>query len=300
MRRLILCIFVGWLGASSACAQKGVDIVKDTAQPSGKDAPKVTREFLLAHGFKESSEYPGDFVLSKVRLKGVARELGFPLSSLEYVVNVTGEIRTVKIRDREFTIESATLDENGFFVPGSLDGPDSLCTVSVSLANIEERQHIKSDSIPRLRIRSVVVPKQDSEPLQVTFDLSAEGKSPVAARQWNFKLFCTIADRSPIWVSLVFPKGTPDPIIVRPGKPMTFTVTTKSAPIPDRTWSSLPTGKYRLHVGIWKWKPGPQSFDYEWMGRGARSDEYKLVVAESAKAGKAKGTGKTPVEAGEE
>jgi len=48
--------------------------------------------------------------------------------------------------------------------------------------------HLGTDSMPRLRIDSVLIPDNPSEELKVTFKLSAEGKTHIALSQEQFSI----------------------------------------------------------------------------------------------------------------
>ena len=46
------------------------------------EKPKLTREYLLANGFKQSAKNPDSFTVESVRLGDISKKLNFPLSAL--------------------------------------------------------------------------------------------------------------------------------------------------------------------------------------------------------------------------
>jgi hypothetical protein len=140
MRRLATLLLLGVFGIASACAEK-----KDNSMKNSAGAIKVTREYLLAHGFKgsEDPDMPDVYELEKVRLRDVARDLGFAVTSLKPVPGQSPDedVRTVVAGDIHVMVENK-LDKDteeakeGKWVFGGyhpLDNPDSICNATVIL-----------------------------------------------------------------------------------------------------------------------------------------------------------------------
>ena len=68
--------------AQSQPERKGRATVKSDAKP-----PAITREYLLAHGFKQSAKDPDSFYAEKVRLGDIASALGFETSAIDHWIN---------------------------------------------------------------------------------------------------------------------------------------------------------------------------------------------------------------------
>lgn len=140
-----------------------------------------------------------------------------------------------------------------------------------------DRQYAKTDSVPHLGIKSVVMPKDKSKPWQITFELTATGKKPVAMSQGEFGVRVTRKAAPPLDICfyLLFPEQTPKVITVSPRKPMVFTVDVPPDAIPDDVFSS---GEYALQIVVSAGKRQKPSVDYEWEGIEHSSDKYKFVI----------------------
>ncbi len=268
----IVSVLLSFAGISIACGQQS----EDTKTSSTRS---ITSEFLLAHGFKQSATKPHIYTREHARLADVARDLGFSLKSLQPTVGQDSgsDVRTVDVDDSNFVVRSEVRDKNGHIIPGSLDDPDAICTISVSLRQAPVREFLKTDSSPRLRIMSVAVPEDRSEPLQVEFELAATGKKPVAILQSNFHVDLRGDNLLPgQGFGYPFPEGTPKIVIVSPGKPAVFKL---SVPVVDAV-GRLSSGKYTLRLRIQEFRGGrqPQSYDYEWEGREHHSNDFKFVI----------------------
>ena len=85
---------------------------------------------------------------------------------------------------------------------------------------------LRSDSNPPLRVKSVAMPKGRTGTLQVTFELAADGKSPLAVTeaQVSVRLYdgeTCVFEGHPT-------KNPPDVFRVQPGKPSTFSIALKA------------------------------------------------------------------------
>ena len=101
----------------------------------------------------------------------------------------------------------------------SLDNLDAMCTVTVTLDQTPKREYLKTNSSPRIQIKSVV-PDKKANRLQVTFEVSAIGSKPLAISQRWFNSIIVGRDASSDRTfSADFPKGTPEFISILPDKP---------------------------------------------------------------------------------
>jgi hypothetical protein len=263
-RAIVAAVLLGLLGMSLACAEKKGDEAMRTE-------PMVNREFLLAHGFKQSPDDADFYELKHVRLADASRDLGFALTSLQPALNEVriNDVFTVEVRGLCFSVQS-DVPYIKSLTDGLLDNPDTLCMVSVSLNQVPDREYLKTDSAPRLRIKSVAAPQDESKLLQITFEFAATGKKPVAALRGHFHVRVAEGDMPPnLCIAVSFPKGTPEVITVLPGKPMTFTVGVHT--------ETIPAGRCILRVVNADMKPQPQRVDYQWLGVN-RSDDYEFNI----------------------
>ncbi len=160
MERVILgVLFGGWV-LSTAFAEKD----EDKAMKTVSSVPEITRAYLLAHGFKESAADPGVFAREHVRLRDVLRDLGFRVSDLSPVPNGQrpNEALTVDARGMHVLVRPEFRDSKRGMGPGMVEQPlddaDLLCAVTVRFP-VSERKYLKTDSSPRMRIKSVAVPE---------------------------------------------------------------------------------------------------------------------------------------------
>jgi hypothetical protein len=163
-----------------------------------------------------------------------------------------------------------------------LDDPNAVCTVSYALYQVRGPEHLKTDSTPRVRITSVTVPRDPEKGMQVSFELAADGKTPLSVGQNEILVGFARGGQSPRDFPRLpesFPPGTPSRIRVSSRKPTVLTITTFSNTCPRTggSWSDLPAGQYLLCVGIASADPEGPRFDYHWEGI-TISDDYKLVI----------------------
>ena len=137
--------------------------------------------------------------------------------------------------------------------------------------------YLKTESHPRLRIKSVQKPEKKSQPLELALELSCEGKTMVAVSQEQFSIHIYTDQQPYLFVGdASFPTNAPRVFTVKPQKSSTLSVTTSTNHLRDgKSWSDLPPGIYTLRVYIGSGKT-PQ-FDYQWLGQ-TYSDDYKLVI----------------------
>jgi hypothetical protein len=89
---------------------------------------RVTRDFLLTHGFVQSTNQPELYTLGGITLKEAATLLGFSPKDLAHGTNNPPDvdIRLVVIRDYQFAIV-------GGHTHYALDDPETVCSVKVWL-----------------------------------------------------------------------------------------------------------------------------------------------------------------------
>ena len=105
---------------------------------SQSDSDRVTPEFLVDRGFIQGKSDTNLYTLGQVTLEEAARRLGFSTSQMRPTPSqsIDSDIRIVKVRNLLFVIRSEMRDSRGRVISGSLDNPDALCSVSVSLAQV--------------------------------------------------------------------------------------------------------------------------------------------------------------------
>jgi hypothetical protein len=272
MKQVLVGVLLGLLGTSLACAQKEDDMKKKT--PS---TPTIARDYLLANGFSESKESrPGAFIREHAHLRNVMRTIGVPLAALRSTRSqpAHSDVRTANCNGLYVIVRSEVRNQKGSIVSHSLDDPEAICTVEVWIEG-PDRGYQKTDGAPRLQVKSVAVPEDRSQPLEIEFALAATGKKPVAILQSDFRVQLTGGNIPPhTGFGFYFPEGTPQIVIVSPGKPALFKLH-----VPVETVGPLSSGKYavRIRIGSDKGREPPR-FDYEWEGVEHSSDEYKFVI----------------------
>jgi hypothetical protein len=257
--------------ASLTCAEEGKSVEKTT-----KPTPKVTRDYLLARGYKELANRDGALAKEHAGLRTVLEDLGISRASLRPTLNQPphSDERAADVGGLYVIVSSEVKDDQGRILLDSLDDPNAICTVLVWFQG-PKREYAKTDSSPLIRIKSVAVPDDHSQPLQIEFDLSAIGKKPVAILQNDFQVYMEgggIPPQSGFLAS--FPKKTPGAIVVSPGKSAVFRL---SVHVAFAEW--LSPGEYgaRIRIGPAKQRER-QRLDYEWEGEEHWSNEYKFVV----------------------
>ena len=252
------------------------------------EKPKLTRENLLAHGFKQSEKDKDLFVAEHARLGDVESALGFQITSLRPTVSqdMHSDMRHGLVEGKQVLIKSEVRDENGRIVRKSLDKPDAICTVYVWVKKyVPPTPPLRSDSTPRVQVKSVTVPKDRDKPLQVTFELAADGKTPVGLIQDQFNVYITQGDSQAFTGTAQFPAHSVHRVLVKPGSPITYTVTAPDeGTLAEGEWKGLDPGKYTLRVvieGVGLVKG--MGFDYLWLegqphDRKVESKKFEFTV----------------------
>jgi len=273
--RVIMGFLLGLFGMLLGCSSKG-----DRTMQTPHSTEKITREYLLSRGFKQSVTDPDIFEAENVRVVDMAHKLGFSLTDLLPTSNqaLESDERTVKIKDLEFLVRSEVRDHNDHIIHGSLDNPDAICTVSVSVKQALSQKYLVTDSFPGLCIKAVNVAQDASKSLQISFELFADGKKPLAVYQSQFSVHLARLNQPFEFCSgdILFPKETPQVITVLPGKPIIITVIAFANKDTDKLWNSLPAGEYVLSIEIGGSKE--QNYDYQWVSSPVDSDKYQLFI----------------------
>jgi hypothetical protein len=242
-------------------------------------------------------DYPGSYRREHVILGDVSRDLGFPIAALQGLPSGPSESdnRAVWLNGLYFVVSSEVRGPNGLIMPGSLDDPKAVCTVGVSLTPARTAAPVGKKLGPRIRIKSVSLPKKPSESLKMTLEVSSEdGMEKLAVRKDGFCVRFSTADAvtKGVWLwgeGLVFPSGTPDWISIPPvNPPVALTVTESGGrfrmplggfKVASGPWADLPPGKYVVSIGITKWRGSVPPFDYDHVsGANNFSDVYEFVV----------------------
>jgi hypothetical protein len=253
-----------------------------------RDDARHVRQLVLSCGFTRVGTRPfcDEYELKGVHLAAAARDLGFPLAAMRHVEGEAAwggpETRIVPLEGFFFVIDSEA--ERAFDSSSSqrpLDDPNAICTVSVAFDQVRNEPRLKTESSPRIRITSVAVPADPAKPLQVTYELIADGKTPLGVEGMDvFVGFAGAGTRAQDLPGLdLATPGFLDEISALPGKPVVLTAVTERA-ICLRTrkpWSELPPGEYVLCVGIASAIGERSPCDYHWTGLEV-SDEYKLEI----------------------
>jgi len=272
MRRLVTVGLVLALGRAFGDGEKAEPIAH-----VGGSNQEVSREYLLAHGFKRSARHPRTFVASGIRLGKAMRDLGicpsdiypFPIEAPKFEVHAA-----IRYGSYVIYISSEMKDAAGRGVPGGLQDPNSLCTVSVVL------DCAAPDAQAVVRIRSVAVTDPDTRRLQVTFLLMAVGKTPLAFSQRQFSVFLSGGPLSDevYGADVKFAKNTPTVITVSSGKPVVLTMSVAGvlSDLKERVaLASLAAGEYRVGVAVSNNPKKVREFDYESLDEW--KSDYRLI-----------------------
>ena len=214
--------------------------------------------------------------------------LGFQITALRPTVSQppNSDMRQGLVEGKQVLVQSEVRDEKGRIVRKSLDKPDAICTVYVSLKKyVPPKPPLRSDSTPRVQVKSVTVPKDRAKPLQVTFELAADGKTPVGLIQGQFNAYIMQGDSQAFTGTVQFPARSVHRVLVKPGSPITYTVTAPDeGTIAEGEWKGLDPGKYTLRVvieGVGLVKG--MGFDYLWLegqprDRKVESNKFEFTV----------------------
>jgi len=256
----------------------------ESATQSAPSQPKINGKYLLAHGFQQKWKEtdPDIYDLETARLSDVLRDLGLSVEDLQPTVNRPGffDWRDALREGMYVRVEPHDRDPSG----KSFGKSGSPCTVRVWLNEPPPQAYLKTESSPRMRVQSVKALQDPSKPLQITFELAAEGKTPlVLDSRGQFWIHLTTIGHSPQTVRAIlasFPKGTPDRISVSPERPIMLSVSATDEganPVTHGPWTSLRPGQYVVAVRIAHFKKGGPYFDYQWVGS-KFSDEYTFSL----------------------
>ena len=118
--------------------------------PWKSEKPKLTRENLLAHGFKQSEKDKDLFVAEHARLGDVGSGLGFQITALRPTVSqdMHSDTRHGLVEGKQVLVKSEVRDEKGRIVRKSLDKPDAICTVYVWVKSMCPPSRLYGRTVP--------------------------------------------------------------------------------------------------------------------------------------------------------
>jgi len=149
--------------------------------------------------------------------------------------------------------------------------------IATCLANARTN-YLSPDGWIRPRIKAVAITKERPQHLQVTFELVAVGKTPVAVAQDQFGIL--ISKRRWYFDSgLSFTNGAPRIFTVSPDTRLTINATVLLTNKWDekQRWIELSPGQYGAQIFIGSGKT--RQFDYQWMGQ-MSSDRLEFEIME--------------------
>jgi hypothetical protein len=130
------------------------------------------------------------------------------------------------------------------------------------------------EGFPRLRIKSVATPKEKSRPLELTVELTADGKTPVSVSREQFSVH--ISPYPSFIADAIFPTNAPQVFTVPSQKSVSFTLSVSTNRF-DRgeRWSELRPGKHTIQVYLNSGKS--REFDYQFLGQ-TYSDSHEIEI----------------------
>ena len=138
-----------------------------------------------------------------------------------------------------------------------------------------------TESSPVIVIKSVITPTIAKKPLEIVFELKANGTSPVAIAGKDLDV--VIQDNSNSWLFTAtpyFPNEKRKIFIMQPGQPLILKATVLNDKMnKKKAWYSLPSGEYKIRIYAFSSKT--LEFDYQWLGQ-ACSNEYKFMIGKTA------------------
>ena len=139
----------------------------------------------------------------------------------------------------------------------------------------QQPPYLSPDPAVKFQIKGVTVPTNLSQPLQVTFEMAATGKTPIAVSQDHFAfVMWRPGNFSEESGDLLFSNTVPNILIAQSMSNITITATIASNDF-HQSWSHSGPGQYGMQIAIGSDKT--RHFDYEYMGQ-RRSDPYLFAV----------------------
>jgi hypothetical protein len=166
---------------------------------------------------------------------------------------------------------------------------DAVRCISVSLTSGTSDKAASKFAVtasrPKVRIVAVRASQLVRGGLDVTFEIAADGKSPIAFSQSQVRVDLGEQEGSPYFEAktLRFTRETPGVLKVAPGKPVVLTVGVDGEFGPLGRWGDLPAGRYSIGVSVCGNTKGEQRFDYHWIGS-AHSARFPVLRTEKGKA----------------
>ena len=259
-------------GTTSSAAESAAsrDKKEGRLMESTATMPEVTREYLLANGFKQPRNDPNVFALAGVRLGDVARKLGFAITSLRPVPSSPPDqdVRHVFLGDAHCVVKSQpVIDPNHRLIRRKLNNPDVVCDVTVSFGK-PAASPFAPDGSPHMKIKSVTVPQDRTKPIQATVELTTDGKKPLGIDPMRVHICLFDGEDRVFYGEALVPETARRPTFsVDPGKAVSLAVSSSTNSGDGKLWSDLAPGKYILCVVVGTEKGNEPKFDYEWVGK---------------------------------
>ena len=143
----------------------------------------------------------------------------------------------------------------------SLEDANSFCNATVHINFVPPQPHLQTDSTPRLNIKAIKVAEESSTPLQITFEISADGTSPIAIPKHDLRLLMFNKDNVCLAPSISFPEAATDYFTVKPDDPITLTAYVPLEYLPE---NKIIPGEYKIQIALDAGKGSDQHIDYQW------------------------------------
>jgi hypothetical protein len=246
----------------------------------------ITANFLRAHGFQQSPNDPSIFQRANVQVAEIARELGLDLRKLRAVKGqrLPSDMRTLKVGRFHFVFRSRERRISGQVIVDSLDKPDSVCDVSISLTPAQKPHFAVTAGRPDVRILSVKAPREFMAHLAMVVQLKVQGTSPIAFSPSQLTVYLRGPNGSPAFTASEVRCGDSNPqrIAISVGQARVLRLDIMDGFGTFGEWKKLAPSRYSLRVALHGNTKGHRDFDYQWIGT-AYSELYSIVVPEETK-----------------
>ena len=235
-------------GTTSSAAESAAsrDKKEGRLMESTATMPEVTREYLLANGFKQPQQRPECLCLGGRALGDVARKLGFAITSLRPVPSSPPDqdVRHVFLGDAHCVVKSQpVIDPNHRLIRRKLNNPDVVCDVTVSFGK-PAASHLRTDGSPHMKIKSVTVPQDRTKPIQATVELTTDGKKPLGIDPMRVHICLFDGEDRVFYGEALVPETARCATLVDPGKAVSLAVSSSTNSGDGKLWSDLAPGKY--------------------------------------------------------
>jgi hypothetical protein len=140
-----------------------------------------------------------------------------------------------------------------------------------------QQKYRPTESWPEINILRVMIPKDKSIPLKVTFTLRCGGKTPLALAREQFQISIYTKNTPYIFDTFaLFSPNLPGIFKLEAGEKITLMAqASRNRFDPKQLWSELPSGRYILRINVTGSKT--PDFDYQWLGM-TYSNEFPLQI----------------------